>query len=163
MPKREDVDSLRWNTILSEKLRQTLKGRPTALQNSDQQVSNQKICKEEEVFLRGQESKRNRYGNPNFKNLSGQMEDPNSYRPLKQKKLSESHTDIRNESIISTEKTSDISALVKPAKRQFKKPKVDMNELFNKIEKLKKDVKQNIENNSSKNIIELSSLDSSQI
>lgn len=163
MPKREDVDSLRWNMILSAKLKETLRGRPTAPRPSGQQAPNPKMCREEEMFLRGQEPRRGKYCNGPQKPLNGRMEDPNSYRPLKQKKLSESHVDIRNESIISTEKASDISALVKPTKRVVKKPRVDMDELFKKIETLKNNVKQNIEDDSAKSIIQLSSLDSSRI
>ena len=84
-----------------------------------------------------------------------QIEDPEKLRILKQKKLNESHLGVDG-SVVSTEKTSAIST-------KFKKPVVKMSDLFNKIEALKKEVVENIEDDSNKNIIQLRQLDSSRI
>lgn len=91
------------------------------------------------------------------------IEDPEKLRILKQKKFNEGHLEVQNESIISTDKTSDISALVKNNHRPAPKPVVKMSDIFNKIEALKKEVIENIEDDSNKNVIQLSQLDSNRI
>ncbi len=158
MPKREMVDSLKWHHTLKFKLKEALKYN----QNAQRNPQNETIPVKIDANLKAQESLKRNY-QAMSKQAPNQMEDPEAFRKLKQKKLNESHMEIRNGSIISTDKTSDLSSLVRIPKPQFKKPKVNMVELLAKIKTLKAEVIKNVEDKSSKNIVELSSLDSNRI
>lgn len=84
MPKREGVDSLRWNKILSEKLKQTFKAAIAARKPTVPQPSRPVMCAQEEMYMRGQEPRKRKYWNMP-KQTNGAMEDPDACRQLKQK------------------------------------------------------------------------------
>ncbi|CAI2387382.1 unnamed protein product [Moneuplotes crassus] len=162
MPKREGVDSLRWNKILSEKLKQTLKATIAARRPTEPQPSRPAMCPQEEMYIKDKEPPKRKYCNMP-KQTNRTMEDPDACRQLKQKKYSESHLEIQNESLISTEKASDNSSIVRIQKQPIQKPSIDMGELFNSIEALKKKVCDKLEDESNKNVIHLSQLNSNCI
>ena len=61
MPKREMVDSLRWHTILSQKLKQAIRGNPDEPRPPPSQGTNPKMSVQEEMYIRGMEPRKRKY------------------------------------------------------------------------------------------------------
>uniref|UniRef100_A0A7S3KBU2 Uncharacterized protein n=1 Tax=Euplotes crassus TaxID=5936 RepID=A0A7S3KBU2_EUPCR len=84
MPKREEVDSLRWDMILREKLKEALRSRGAPSAPPENKTSNQPSGAQDEMYLRAQEQRKRKYVNMP-KQPATNMRDPDAYRQLKQK------------------------------------------------------------------------------
>lgn len=164
MPQKEPVDPLQWNHTLKIKLRDAIK--------ADYQEMMRNTLVEQPVIHETPISEfPNTYDNPRKRLNSNQYSAIDNskeygYGPVKIKKLTEGHHDGMNRSVISTDKTSEVSLAVRHMQRPIPprpRQQVSMTNLFKKIENLKKEIKTDIYDNESKNIIKLSEIDSSRI
>lgn len=139
MPKKEVVDSLKWHSTLKLKLKEAVKYNSVAQNTPQKQMEVTPSHLPNDSTVKVQETRKRNYQTMS-KQTPNHMEDPETFRKLKQKKLNESHKEIRNGSIISTDKTSDLSSLVRMPKPRPQKPQVSITELSLKIKNLKAEV-----------------------
>jgi ribosomal protein S15P/S13E len=164
MPQKEPVDPLQWNHTLKIKLRDAIRSDYQEMVRNapNEQITNPDTPNAEFPTSNGNPRKRlnsNQYSGPETTKEYG-------YGPVKIKKLNDGNLDGMNRSVISTDKTSEISLAVRHMHKPLPprpRPQVSMNNLFKKIENLKKEMKAEIHDHDSKNVIKLSQIDSNRI
>lgn len=164
MPQKEPVDPLQWNHTLKIKLRDAIRSdyQEMARNAPAERITNPETPNAE--FSTSLENPRKRLNSNQYSGLETTKE--YGYGPVKIKKLTDGNLDGMNRSVISTDKTSEISLAVRHMHKPLPprpRPQVSMNNLFKKIENLKKEIKAEIHDHDSKNVIKLSQIDSNRI
>lgn len=160
MPVRESVDPLQWNKVLKNKL--------LMLSHEEEKEMNIPVPKVE-ILPRGDippidayqetESQRKRMYSSNFSAAADSSRETDKYRMTKMQKVQETPSEIRNESVISTDKTSEKShTIVHQGQRVVMRPQVSISNIFKSIAILKNEVKMTIFEEDNKNIIHLKNL-----
>lgn len=164
MPVKEQVDPLQWNPILKSKLLQIMKeeDREMHIPAPKMETSHQESSLYQNGDSRGMDIARKRMYS-NYSSLDT-TKDSDKYRQLKIKKLHEAYGDSKNESVISTDKASEISlAIRQQVQRPLIRPQVSMSNIFKSLTNLKNEVKMSVYDESSKNVVHLDQLDSDKI
>ena len=120
MPAKEQVDPLSWNKVLRSKLNQAM--------NED----NEAMMYQQNNPIAVTEPSRKRTYQELASNTTMPIKDSDKYRQVKMKKIHEFDRDSRNESVISTEKTSEVSHIIRKQnqQKQMANKKVSMGDLL---------------------------------
>lgn len=160
MPKKEPVDLLHWNTVLKAKLHKVMNGEELDIQTTAPQkdVNCCYPAPNHTLPSKDTEIMRKRTFNVDYSGM-----EPDKYRQVKMKKIYEKQPDITKDSVISTDKTSEISLVVRHSTLPKVRPTVSMSNIFKQLAQLKKEVKQSVFDDQNKNVIHLSHLESEQM
>jgi hypothetical protein len=160
MPKKEPVDLLHWNTVLKAKLHKVMNGEELNIQTTAQ-IKDPSCCyaaPNQTVPSKETDIVRKRAYNMDYSGI-----EPDKYRQVKMKKVYEKQPDITKDSVISTDKTSEISLVVRHSTLPRVRPAVSMPNIFKHLAQLKKEVKQSVFDEKNKNVVHLSHLESDQM